>query len=684
MVAAGCAEHAARTRGPLFIVEQVWGAVLLALAAVGCGGDDEGETVLLAEPPGVVASYGDPADTVLTPYPSNRYTSPADTPTGLRVVIPRSSPDMVNVDGLEETVHELEQMDGFSTTGGVIVTFSGPVDVATIALLPDEEPTEAAPLRDASSYTLPSSPFLLVDDDDNSDEQGTAFGLVPTWWEQAQDGYYPVDEFTMVAMPAVPLRPATRYLFVVTDALGARDGGGVHRSALTSELLSGTATDEYASELRAGLDVLEHSLGVGSERIVLATTFTTASVHTGMIALSELARSAPPPELLEPWTVDEPVGADGRVRFRGTFAAPEYRLPPPDGRFELDGDGKPLVQEVLGLEVLLAVSDAHTAAPRTVVIYGHGLAGDKGGCWGTADRLGELNAAVFAIDSPHHGSRADPDDSELDAVFGFFGVDDSDPHNPTFVIGRARDNFRQMASDQLHLVELINSLATLDILPPGAPDGVPDLDTSRILYIGHSFGAVQGPSIFALAPEITHAVWNVGGAGLMMLLRDSNVFSLIVSGLQPQDVPTPDGALGRFMTIAQAIVDPGDPLNYARFAQQEPLPSVPGWSPREVLLQEVVDDSIVPNSTSRALARAAGLPLVDGLDPVSGLESVAGPVTANLASGVTGGMSQFDLINGDEIAAHGDLIFSPEGRAQYLEFFQTGLAGEHATIPSPY
>ena len=87
-------------------------------------------------------------------------------------------------------------------------------------------------------------------------------------------------------------------------------------------------------------------------------------------------------------------------------------------------------------------------------------------------------------------------------------------------------------------MKIIGALDTLDILPPGNPYGIPDLDTSRILYIGHSFGSVQGPLIFGLAPEISHAVWNVGGAGLMMLLRDSGTFGILVNSLKPPGTPS--------------------------------------------------------------------------------------------------------------------------------------------------
>ena len=35
-------------------------------------------------------------------------------------------------------------------------------------------------------------------------------------------------------------------------------------------------------------------------------------------------------------------------------------------------------------------------------------------------------------------------------------------------------------------------------------------------------------------------------------------------------------------------------------------------------------------------------------------------------------------------ATHGELIFAPEAQAQYVEFFATGLAREHATVVAAY
>ncbi|MEZ4294685.1 MAG: hypothetical protein R3B70_06890 [Polyangiaceae bacterium] len=652
-------------------------AALAPLTLAACS-PEETETGPTPEvEPSIYAIYGQGPDTPLVPFPSNRYSKPdAASKTGLRVDIgPHNTGDSLALT-YTSTTAELNAKDGFSTVGGVAVGFTGPIDIHGIAIDEDADPPVTDPLRDASEYTDSAAPFLLVNVDDASPDRGKAQGLLPLWWSQAKDDYYLTDEHTLVAQPAVPLAPRTRYAFIVTRKLAAADGGTIGRTPEMQAVLDGSDPSEYAKSVRDALDVIEDGTGVAKSDVVLATVFTTATVHDEIAEMALTARTSPPPALIEPWTVETPMEADGRVRFRAVFEAPEFRGA--DGKWHGPENGAPDVQEKVGLETFLAFSDGNSQSPRPVVLYAHGLGGTKDGCWGTAQRLAELNAAVIAIDSPEHGSRSVDPDKPLIATFRFFGID---PETEDFDIERARDNFRQMASDQLELVRFVKSLATLDILPPGAPDGIPDLDVSRILYIGHSFGSVQGPTIFALAPEIKHAVWNVGGAGLMPLLRDSGTFGLLVNALKPEG--TPDGALGRFFAATQAIVDPGDPVNYARYGTLAGLPGVPAWEPRDVLLQEVVNDTIVPNSTSELLARAAGLVNMAPLTKVSGMAESGAPVTGNLPGGATGAMSQFDKIEGGKLATHGELIFSPEARAQYVKFFQTGLANGHATCDKP-
>src|SRR6185295_15458055 len=121
------------------------------------------------------------------------------TKTGLRVHIDAKATGDPAIASQPLVASELSEMDGFSTVGGVIVSFSGPIDIRGIVTDELAEPPITDPVRDAAAYTKKDSPFLLVDVDPSSPERGQARGIVPRWWAQAKDDYYPADEFTLVA-----------------------------------------------------------------------------------------------------------------------------------------------------------------------------------------------------------------------------------------------------------------------------------------------------------------------------------------------------------------------------------------------------------------------------------------------------------------------------------------------------
>lgn len=626
-------------------------------------------------PPPVVVTYGPAAKSPLAPFPSDRYTVlDASSPTGRRVHLDATNTADTFVASFPATVAELDELDGFSVLGGVILELSAPLDVRGLVQDPKADPPILDPIRDADAYTAPDSPMFLYDVDPASPERGQLRGIVPRWWRQDVDPDFAVPDYTMVAQPATPLRERTRYLFAATNRLKGLGGAAVVASDETKRMLAAPA-DDYERAVSAAVDDLAARVKLARSDVVLATVFTTQSVTGSLASLAKRARAQPAPAQIDPWTVETPLQADKRVRFRATYRTTDYR--DAGGKWRLGASGAPDAQKTTPLEVFLAFSDGTKSGKRPVVIYQHGLGGDKDGCWGTAERLAALGAAVVAIDSPWHGSRAPGGTTDMvTSISLFLGVDID---KKTFDIENARDNFRQMASDQLELVRFLGSLGALDLLPVGAPDGVPDLDVSRLLYIGHSFGSVQGPTIFALAPEITQAVWNVGGGALTVLMRDSPLFSLLLKGLRPPG--TAEGAVARFFAMVQALVDAGDSAVFARYGTIEPLDGVVGWKPRDALLQEVVSDTIVPNTSSEAVARAAGLALGDPLGtPPSGVRGAPAPITANHASGATAVVYPFDEIEGGMTATHGELIFSPEAQAQYVEFFRTGLAQPHATV----
>ncbi len=651
------------TRGGLGrLLLGVLGAVWLA----GCGSDasapnDPGPPKW--EPGTSNVLYGPLGESDAELFPSNRYThQDPSSATGIRVEISaRTVVSSSQLFGFPTSVDELNELDGFSPVGGVVVKFDGPIDFAGYHAEVEGEKYETD-ISDAARFSAGGSPLYLVDLTPESPDYGKPLGLVPYYFAQPGDDYWQFDDYTLIAHPAVPLNPRGTYLFLVTADQKASDGTPIGRSEYMHQTLTDQVKGDYETALSEALDTALPLLELERARVSAATLFTVGDVQRGMIDLAQARREAALPSPEESWSVNDE--DTSRVRFVNHYPAPEYRKPKPDGKWELDEQGVAMVQKQESLEV------------------GHGLGGDKDGVWGTSERLNaisERGVAVFGIDSPEHGSRHDGETTLISSVYGFFGIDEG---TNEFDIGRARDNFRQMAADQLELVRFIQGLSELDLLPVGAPDGVPDLDTSNILYIGHSFGSVQGATIASIAPEIRAATWNVGGAGLMMLLRDSKTFNIVVKGIAGDGIPF--GSVASFMAMTQSIVDPGDPLNYARYVSQEALPGVVDWAPRDLLIQEVHDDGIVPNSTTDALARAAGLELLHEVRPIPGIQSVSGTVSGNLPGGATGVITQFDRVEGDtKVAEHGGLIFTPEAQSQYVGFFQSVLAGD-ARVTSPY
>ena len=169
-------------------------------------------------------------------------------PTGLRVDISATKTADALVQSYPDTAKELSAMDGFSTTGGVILEFSSPIDPTGLVDLPDATPPVTGPVLDANDFKLPDAPMLLVNVDPDSPDQGKPVGLIPTWWEQAKDQFFTTSEYTLIAQPAVPLAPGTRYAFVATNKLLAKDGTPVGRSPDMDKLLR----DKPRRRLRKG------------------------------------------------------------------------------------------------------------------------------------------------------------------------------------------------------------------------------------------------------------------------------------------------------------------------------------------------------------------------------------------------------------------------------------------------
>ena len=143
--------------------------------------------------------------------------------------------------------------------------------------------------------------------------------------------------------------------------------------------------------------------------------------------------------------------------------------------------------------------------------------------------------------------------------------------------------------------------------------------------------------------------------------------------------------LRRFIAMAQAAVGHADPVNYAPATL---VAAPPGHLRPHVLMQEVMDDGVVPNSSTEALARSFDIPLIPPvIEPIEGLWIEHPPPVVNTAYGVTAGIFQIDrvLVEGElKPANHSNIDHNVVSVEQWRHFLATALAGHPAEIIDPY
>jgi hypothetical protein len=152
-------------------------------------------------------------------------------------------------------------------------------------------------------------------------------------------------------------------------------------------------------------------------------------------------------------------------------------------------------------------------------------------------------------------------------------------------------------------------------------DGRAITDGSELYYFGISNGGVQGGAFMALSPDVERGVLNVPGCEWSLMIYRSTQF-LPLYPLLNAIFPDP---LDRQLLVAasQTEWDHTDPASFAPHIVKDPLP---GAGKKRVILQESIGDAQVPNMATRILARSIGLSGLGLVEPVFGVEDVAGPL----------------------------------------------------------
>ncbi|MDS1311575.1 hypothetical protein [Marinobacter xiaoshiensis] len=370
-----------------------------------------------------------------------------------------------------------------------------------------------------------------------------------------------------------------------------------------------------------------------------------------------------------------------------------YRFPFPGGE-----TGGTDVQAPVLLQTPAGAGSAGStgASGLPVVIYQHGIFGERGHSLTLGNQLAGAGYATLAIDLPLHGVapllasdqsanpflglsvdydagtpnnepafKAHPTFADLkERHFGYatnatgkiipinYGASANGTSGANFlnlaVLPLPRDAARQAVVD---LMNLNASIATIDF----DGDGTPDLDPSKVYFVGHSLGGIVGTTFVAtnnkaaasdsnteLNPVKAAALVTSGGGIARLLENSPNIGPTVLGGLAKKGVAQGKSNLELYLTIAQTTLDSADSINFAQNLASQGTPvyaneiygdgSDPATQDQTV---PVAADELYAGSYTGPLGQALPAPLA-GTEPLLDLleataYSADGPVTGNAA-----------------------------------------------------
>jgi hypothetical protein len=335
------------------------------------------------------------------------------------------------------------------------------------------------------------------------------------------------------------------------------------------------------------------------------------------------------------------------------------------------------------------------------VLYAHGTGGNYRSIVDEGNSFGDLMAQhclasmginqIFAGTRPGAPPPSDPNyESEEDLLF--FNL-----NNPL----AARTNGRQAAVDVVQQARLFTDAHPL-VVPAGVSrtGAAIAFDGGKVLFIGHSEGGVNGPRCLAADRQALGGVLSGSGAMITVALLEKTAPQPSVAqavkvflGLLTPDQASELNLFHPALNLAQTIVDPTDPIHYARFLVAQPRPTL---APKSVFQTEGVfpdgsGDTFAPPHGIEIHSVALGLPReLPGVHAVAeaawgGLADVLlpdGGLRGNLASGqATGVLAQFQPPAGSD--GHFVAFDVPQARAQIGGFCESLAAQPPARIPLP-
>ncbi len=592
-------------------------ALAVTLFSAGCGGDTTNKDL----PDGFT---GPPAVTPPTTATSVTF-DPSSTSLQLKLPLPndlaRNPQTGFNaIPGTGEPVDAMNSIQGFSTSGLIFVPFTANIDPATI---------DNNSIQVFDAVTRVQAPMTM----------SIAVGDVGS-------------QSLVLLLPVRPLNPARPYVVVVNssvrDTLGRPITSSYPELALksTTPLVDGNGTSvfPFLNDAQAGAlepvraayqpiwQAAESATGQSRESIPFAFGFTTQPLFQALTTIRARTQTEnPTPTLIPGQQFVGPVAITaflnatptgqailagqplfpavvGSIRF-GTFPATQYQpnVDTADAGFFQGTPDNPTPQGVKDIQFIVATPASPPAGPGPypTIIFQHGVTRSKEDMLAVTFAACAQGFAVIGIDMVDHGSQNIPGANPP----GTNGAGFFNPAN----LRVTRDNFRQTVVDQMTLARMITSGAT-DFDGNAVPDLAPNPPV-KPPFVGTSFGAFCGTMFAAVDASIDSAVLNVAGARYSTAVQNSGAFGPpILAGLQAQGLEPGTISFNQFFWIAQTVLDDADPINYAPHLFSGDLK---GNSATKVLVQEMLDDTVVPNSATTDLVLAMGTNQVNAKRVVS-------------------------------------------------------------------
>ena len=460
----------------------------------------------------------------------------------------------------------------------------------------------------------------------------------------------------LLSTDGLPARPAPLFSVVASDTAVSEQDAPILDTLTPTQL--GTLEAARSQVIRPAVEALTQQLALFPEdAIVVAWPFTTQSVHKTLQAVNDnavaqdivafpsgmtsdqlgapaganvwfgnldvpyyqrsLANSTATENPYNAFWKANPATPDVNASFLGKVPCGAFAVGAtlPDGQTAMPSAStticfpNPVATSTETLPVLMTVPNnpaiTKPAAGWPVVIFQHGITGNRSQMLAIGPTLASVGIVTVAIDIPLHGlPPGHPlrmDGASIPAPFqtgertfdGDFTNNTTGGPGPDGVIDTSgaafinlvslitsRDNLRQAVADLIHMTK---SLPNLDM--DGNP-ATPDIDPDRISFVGHSLGGIIGGTLLGVNSDIGAATLAMPGGGIAKLLDASGAFGPVVSGgLGALGISEGTDTYESFLRFAQHLTDPGDPINFAATAATN----------HPIHLIEVVGDAVVPN-----------------------------------------------------------------------------------------